>query len=714
MPERKYSLQRLQVGPLRGIDERWRARPTSATQILDMTWSPRDAWQEAGGWDTITPDYTAEGGGTTNAFAATAAISSLHWFASDTRQWLLWESSSGELHVFNGSKAPAAASVFARDEKGTAFNGSGRKRLSFEMRASASTSTAFAGRLYLVNGYAPLVFDGQRAEPPGFSNPPGAPDATVSNKDTSTTEHQILTSWAYFPGIGVGKTAKDCARRYLVTFVNDRGQESPASPRSVVASFTNNKGSGAADLVRRTIVQLNLPLGPTGTVARRLYATQDLMDSNGEPLTVGIYGNFFFHTELPDNVTTVFMDCLPDAALGSGLDEDSLGVFPVGASVICAFKNTMFVSERTQRVQFSAPGKPEVFPPDNVFALADVTSGPVTAMRATKNALVVFRNRAIWLIKGDPVNSYYAQVLTTDTGCNSPRAIVEIPGMGLAFLGSDSNVYLLEGALENTGTITRVVRLSTPIPDLIDRINRSALENASAGVYHRDKELWISVPMDGEVMANKVLVYHYEVGAWSLRGNFPIADMVVTGDHRSYLIFGSHTLTAGKRGVQVYSRGFSDKGGTALQPIYESVDLDLGSVYTAVLPRYVHAYTVGYGGNNLDLNVTVNRSMTSVYDASTTHDGTASLSHPSRSALDASLAVYDTATWGSGTWPEHRPVPIRFDLNVGQYGPCKELRVKFSPAGRRIQLLAFDVEVDASGKRSPLVLSDNHGGGYGR
>ena len=704
MPERKYSLQRLQVGPLRGIDERWRARPTSATQILDMTWSPRDAWQEAGGWDTITPDYTAEGGGT-NAFAATAAITSLHWFASDTRQWLLWESSSGELHLFNGSRAPEIASVFVRDEDGTIFNGSSRKRLFFEMQGVKTLSTAFAGRLYMVNGYAPLVFDGQRAEPPGFSSPPGSPDAAFVNKDSATSDAQLQV--AVFPELGVGAADKACSRRYAVTFVNDRGQESPASDASLAEKFTNVSG-------KRCIVTLRLPIGPSRTVARRVYATQDLLDSDGDPLVTGSYGSYFFHTEITDNVTTVFVDCKPDAALGSGLDEDSLGAFPVGARVIASFKNTMFIADRTHHVRFSAAGKPEVFPPDNVFALADVTSGPVTAMRATKNALVVFRNRAIWLIKGDPVNSYYAQVLTTDTGCNSPRAIAEIPGMGLAFLGSDANVYLLEGALENTGTITRVVRLSTPIPDLIDRVNRSALESASAGVYHRDKELWISVPMDGEVKANKVLVYHYEVGAWSLRGNFPIADMVVTGDHRSYLIFGSHTLTAGKRGVQVYSRGFSDKGGTALQPIYESVDLDLGSVYTAVLPRYVHAYTVGYGGNNLDLNVTVNRSMTSVYDASTTHDGTASLSHPSRSALDASLAVYDTATWGSGTWPEHRPVPIRFDLNVGQYGPCKELRVKFSPAGRRIQLLSFDVEVDASGKRSPLVLSDNHGGGYGR
>ena len=67
--------------------------------------------------------------------------------------------------------------------------------------------------------------------------------------------------------------------------------------------------------------------------------------------------------------------------------------------------------------------------------------------------------------------------LTKDVGCIAPNSIKEVPGLGLFFLASDG-VYVLEGALENTGTRTALVKISQPIRDLIRDIRFALLKTA--------------------------------------------------------------------------------------------------------------------------------------------------------------------------------------------------------------------------------------------
>ena len=436
---------------------------------------------------------------------------------------------------------------------------------------------------------------------------------------------------------------------------------------------------------------MNIPQGDRTVVARRVYRTLNLADSNGDLIEVQGGENFYFLREIQDNVTTYFEDGNQDHILGSLMDPDDFGHWPRGAKYLAVFKNTMFIAGMANNeVRFSAPNMPEVFPQDNLFQIGDGDMGAITGIYPTKNALVVFKARGVYLIKGDPMSGFYAQTLTRDIGCSAPNSVKEVPNVGLVFL-STSGVYALSGALENTGTQTGFVQISTPIPDEIERINKSAIVNAFGTVYHEDKEYWLTVPTLGSVKNDRVLVYHYDIGAWSIRNNFPIAAMVETRDHRGYLIFGSHDTT-NNPGLHCYTRGTSSKGTKdSTSSLYQTIHLDFGSVYRTIQPAHVCVYAVGYGENDINLNYKVNRQVSSALPSKI---GTDQL-YP----LD-NLAKYDDATWGGGkAWSNHRPIVARFDISAMHEQQVHELQVALSSELQRIQIIGIDVEAKIGEQR---------------
>lgn len=649
------------VRPLRGMDQRWRPAPNSAAVVRDMRWNEKDGWEDSGGFREAT-NANAQGD---SPFLNQGTITRLHWFAqhNGARQWLVWTDSSGRLRVFNGSGAPGTPWTHMEDLDGTAFDGSGRSRTVLSTPWQGEQFQAWGGRLYMVNGYdEPLVFDGVKADRVGWTATPAAPHGDAVEG--------VATNLVAVFGFG---TPKVCARRIRVSFVNERGQESMLSEPSNSVTVSNSASSP------RSFIAWTIPRGPDECVARRIYATMDYLDADGEAANVGLAEVYFFHTEIQDNETELYEDYLPDGLLGDAVDTLDFGAFPQRATYIAVFKNTMFLSVDGD-IQYSAPGYPEVFPPENRIPLSDDSMGPTMGMRPTHNALVVFKQRGIYLIKGDPVSGFEAFTLTRDHGNACPNALVELPGLGLFFV-DESGCHILLGALENTGTPTSVRRLSTPIPDEVKRFNTSALINACAAIYHHDKELWFCVPTIGNDKPNRALVFSYEVGEWSFRDDFPANTLIETRDHRGLLYMGSGSTAANKRGLLVYSPGFADKGGVAIATLYQTNPIDLGDGFRSFDPMHVLVRCIGYGNNNLNLNYRINRDIDTVRAAAA---GTDQQDHAKP------LAVYGTGLWGTAKWGEHRPVEVTFDLSSITKGPAREIAFTLTPASRRIQLLDLD------------------------
>jgi hypothetical protein len=710
--QQKDSRQRLVIEPLRGMDERHRAQPNRASLIRDMTWND-DAWREAGGFAPVQVNRNAQTGEINNPFSnAQHRIQSLHWFSRHTggRQYLVWDDQDGNLRQLVGSMTFPWANLV--DTSGSEIT----QRRVIDAPWIGTQSSPFAGRLYLVNGYdQPIVFNGRFCDFAGFDNPAPLPDYTVVDR-TEGTDPLLMKTTVLGLGIeneptGSGSTTYRSGYRYKVTFVNERGQESPCS--SATGGITNfvNPSSG-----RKNIIWVDLPVGGPSVVARRIYRTQSVFGADDHLLSRGMGENYYFLAEVQDNETTHYWDFKPDVSLGSVLDDAQLGVWPRSSRIIASFKNTTFLAGSTisGRVRYSAPSQPEVFPALNYFDLGDDIAGAVTAMYPTKNALVVFKNRGIYLIKGDPERGFFAQTLSRNVGCVSPNTLAEIPGQGVMFLDPTGQVHLLEGALTNTGNPTKTIRMSTPIPKQVARINTAALANAR-GVHNRiDQEYLLSVPTLGGIHPDLMLVYHYAIGEWSIREDIPVSACIETGDHRGYVIFGSHSTTS-HSGLFVLNKGYPTKNGTALSTRYETVDLDLNSVYASVMPLSCSVYMTGYGNNDLKLNVIYNRAMSPYYRTGTTETGAANLVASMQRIEDETLphlgvgAGDGAAIWGSSIWAEHRPVPVRFDISSHDDAPMTEMRVRMEPAQRRIELRSVLLEVSAVKQRSTVLLAENFG-----
>lgn len=735
--------QTFEVARLRGIDNRWRVSPDSAAVIKEMSWDSYDGWKTAGAYDCVTLNgYSWKSLGT---------IHSIHYFSrhNGKNRDVIFEDSFGRLARLDPSKFPGGSEPFTvlKDQNNVEIGPGGRPRFVPKTSEISSQSISFGGRLYLVNGIdEPIVYDGKVVTRAGFFDFPAKPDASVvyrtyhnqyvdeggddgddtayflgtrergqglgslrptgekvRKKPTSSKPSDAATGTKYVDG-------KLCGYQYRITFVNRRGQESPMSDSSDICSFECANG-------KRRFTQINIPTGGEDVVARRLYRTRDIFDDNGNPLTPESGRNFHFLKEIQDNESTATEDGISDSNLGVLTDPEDFGPFPAQAKFITAFKNTVFVSGMPDNlIKYSAEGMPEVFPRDNIFDIGDSDSGEITGMYASNNALVVFKTRGVYLIKGDPRSGFYAQTLNRDIGCIAARSIQDVPGTGLVFL-AQNGVFVLKGALENTGSPTSIVELSTPIRNLTDQIDYVG-SRAAVGVINRsDKEYFLCVPTRGK-LNNLLLVWHYEIGAWSFRENYPIQCAVETKDSRSYLYFGSNDEE--KPGINVYSSFFREKylfGSDSIRPsgekepsltstldlpLYETSPFSFGSLYSNIQVAYVNFYAVAYGNEPAKLNFKINRSEVVALDENKQRD---------QQDINELLPVYDQAVFDKDVWGFHRPVVLRYDVSHMHKSVTTELAIQFKQDEKnkhpnRMMIVGYSIDAKVGEQRNIRPLTD--------
>ena len=161
----------------------------------------------------------------------------------------------------------------------------------------------------------------------------------------------------------------------------------------------------------------------------------------------------------------------------------------------------------------------------DVFKINDGSNDSIVAIAPwVLNEFVVFmRNRMYYAsvgagayVAGDaPVAAdSYVKILATDIGCIARGSIAQAAG-GMLFL-SDGGVYMLtpQAATTPEGMRAGVMGepLSSPIDDIIQRINQNSVSKA-VGAYFNNR-YYLAIPIDGSVTNNVVVIFNFINKQW--------------------------------------------------------------------------------------------------------------------------------------------------------------------------------------------------------
>jgi len=484
---------------------------------------------------------------------------------------------------------------------------------------------------------------------------------------------------------------------YRMSFVNENGSESPLSNDSNKftykgVSVTRDGNSG----VPKVGSVLEIPTGPTGTVARRLYRTQ----SDGDRSL------FYFLDEIKNNHDVTYVDMKSDKSLGAEAPSRASSIrFPAKSTRFTAsFKNCLFVDGGEMdptRLYFSRPLEPDRFAALDFFEVGTREGGDITGLEAYYNSLLVFRENGIDLIRGDNIQGFEIVPFVEGIGAYSHNAIVAVPNLGVTFVSRDG-IYLISGGLDG-GSDLVLKKLSAGLDEIFERLSIDAMP-AAVGAYSPSfQELHYYLPESGRTKLQLGLVFHVNNGQFSQRSkDFPIR--CLTTDKDGNFLFGcddfSPAGTPGnnvliRRGIYAISKkraagtqgsSVSDvpKEAEPLQFVFRSQWIDMGLPYLKKYPKYLYLYVMTTGDMEIKIDHYKDRNWSTPFDG-----GTAMMQPPDH----PDQTVYDKGKFDTAVWEDKRMTTVRVPITGGAYSAYA-----FEMSGvENLTFIGYSVEYQADG-----------------
>jgi hypothetical protein len=533
----------------------------------------------------------------------------------------------------------------------------------------------------------------------GFAAPPAPPtphrvEPLTSSSDSSRTTGGGATSiWcpsnAAACGVGSGQWGlglsggadKENLFSWSISFITDTGSEGPQS-LPATASWQMNTAKGF-----RYAVALDIPRGPPGVVARKLYRSQNYSEDSATPGDNTLY----FAGLLLNNEEELYIDAVRTPTLGTVAPTFEVGPTPAPTARFSAvFAGCLFLDGGPtdgQTIYFSNPGLIEQFSPLSYLTLPG-QSGAITAMWGTYTSLLLFRESGIDVVTGDFSSSFRASTLSASVACRSPKAIVTVPELGVVFLGQDG-IYLISGGLQG-GSVVSIQELTGGLSAITARFTPDCLPAARAAYTPQNGgEVHFYIPVDGSDRPNLGLILHVPkltagLSAWSTRDGFPVGSIASLYD--GTLIFGHHTgnpslLTSNEAGIFVLSSrralGGHIDGQTYVDDdpplsIYKSAWMDFGDPQILKQVKYVTLWLMTTGGTAPSTGPIVKVRHYKDFGLTAISEREYTAQPP-----DAPLQpVFDLVTLNSGSkYLAERMVPLRVSI-----------------AGMSCQTFAFDLE----------------------
>lgn len=532
-----------------GIDEGIQPIENSSSKLVNWTVDVKSkGWDNRIGYESLIPRVETRSNWA--GFQNGGPVNSVYFWNTHqgAKSWLLYEQAFADT-VAKTFPADANANMSLHYWKGnTLQNALVDNKRSVQANDEIYTHyTPLGKNLVILSGNGrPLKFDGVKTTTLGFLEAPNPPIPWYVNGDILNAAiadqtvmpinaHSFNMDKSY--GVGDPTAYAENRYRYKVSFIMENGSESPLSAASVHTyweTFSNAAPAYADFNDRRVAIYLeNVPLGPEGCIARKIYRTKNLTDGNT------IEEIFYYCDTITNNNETNYVDYTKDTRLGSvAPDDDASILFPAPSTRFSAtYKNCLFLDggqADPTRIYYSQPLKPDQFRALDFFDVGSRTGGDVTGLFTYYNNLLVFRENAIDLVRGDVLTGFTITPFVQGIGTRAIHSIALIPEAGVMFLSPDG-VFLISGDSE-TGSEMTCTKISGPIVNTISRISKSMIARACGAYSEKWREYHLYFSVDGSPVNNLGLVFHMEKKSWSTREGFPVG--CITVDARGELIFG--------------------------------------------------------------------------------------------------------------------------------------------------------------------------------
>ncbi len=399
-----------------------------------------------------------------------------------------------------------------------------------------------AGKIIWNNGIdQPRITDGYITLPLGYDMAPNAPSAT----GPGDTGHPVFRNQAGYshPGkigtVGNFFTANQgsllkSTRFYYVQFEDIFGNRSPMSAASGAVvlrqeltqtsywrNYNNFPDTTGVDLglltvnlddLTKQLLVTDLPIGPEGTVARLLYASEATERAGTDP---------HFLVRIPDNTTTVFPDNVPDGALGAvPVDYIPLPRF----QIMCAHNGSLVVLDG-KNLRISDAGFPGSFQRKRYVPIGADGAEP-TGVFSFGGRLYATTGSSIYVIDEDGLG-LRARAVTEGMGMVGPNACAATE-LGVMCGLSENGFW----SMTLDGEVTPISREEYP---LFKTLNIAMLPHATAVWSPRDREFMCAVPRAGS-FGNRLLMC-WDGQGWRRRDyGISFEYLCVTRDWRRYVL----------------------------------------------------------------------------------------------------------------------------------------------------------------------------------
>jgi hypothetical protein len=505
-----------------GINQALKAPLGTANDIINFRKHPTEGWLCDRGiepWWDQSPSFTVSGEIITNvqqALLGEKFDSLFVWTKQSTNQVYIIAEQGGYLYYIWGNKGSSVSTDWRRNVVLLDSN-----RHIPRANEVGTQFIPFGNRLLIINGVdKPIWFYGDNIirdysfllPTPPIELLPIQPNylelPTAGELTTGTAFPNFQTVPAGLGDRGQGDTS---VYSYRMTFIMDSGSESPMSAPAFV-TWTIPSDNNAE---RRFGIFVNdIPIGPKGCVARRIYRTKNQRLGNQSSAQEGIY---YFVKQINDNSSEEFIDIVSDnslvnqAELSASSTIDSLYHF--GAT----WNNRIWLGggvTHPVKIIYSEASFPEQFPVFNTFELGNGTGGAITKLYSYYNNLLVFRESSIEVIRTNG-GSFSISTVSPNIGTRASDSIQLVPEIGVVFLTNDG-FYAISGGLDGGSTIS-VTKISSVIANEVARISTASICRATSTYSTKEKEYWCHYPEKGSKIPTRGAVLHTDDATWSLR-----------------------------------------------------------------------------------------------------------------------------------------------------------------------------------------------------